>query len=141
MAFPAGGPALLVGVLGAGLEEEAHGAAGDGDLEVAVLLVAALVVGEGHPGIVGRIDRAASVPGHVGEGLRAADPRHVGQEVAPGRLQLGADPRLDGLHAGLEAGNVEDLEVGGREAGEHAGPPGSVGGFERSEVSSCELMM
>src|SRR5439155_11465372 len=44
VAFPAGGPALLVGVLGAGLEEEAHGAAGDGDLEVAVLLVAALVV-------------------------------------------------------------------------------------------------
>src|SRR5207249_7418475 len=81
VAFPAGGPALLVGVLGAGLEEEAHGAAGDGDLEVAVLLVAALVVGVGHPGIVGRIDRAAPVPGYVGGGFRVAEPALPGQVV------------------------------------------------------------
>src|SRR5262249_5444583 len=46
---PRRAPPLLVRVLWAGLEEEPNGAARNGDLEVTVLLVASLVVGEGDP--------------------------------------------------------------------------------------------
>src|SRR6266542_3394556 len=56
--LPRGGPALLARVLRARLEEKTHGAAGHGDLEVAVLLVAALVESKGDPGVVGRVHRA-----------------------------------------------------------------------------------
>ena len=91
VALPGGDPALLLRVLGAGLEEEAHPAARDRHLEVAVLLVAALVEREGHPGVVGRVHGPPRVLGHVGEGRAAADARHVGQELPAHRLELGAD--------------------------------------------------
>src|SRR5262249_60626685 len=92
------------------------------DLEGVVLLVAAVVEGEGGPGVVGWIDGAPRVLGHVREGLVAGDAPHVGEEVAPDRLELGSDARPDRLHARRETVDVEDLEVGGREAGvRHAG--------------------
>src|SRR6266853_1163551 len=112
-----------LGVLGAGLEEKADPAAGDRDLEVAVLLVAALVEGEGHPGVVGWVHGAPRVAGHVGEGLGPAHAGHVGEELAADRLELGADAGLDRVHAGLEPRDLEYLEVGRGEPGEgHAGP-------------------
>src|SRR5262249_58907871 len=90
--------------------------------DVAMLLGAALVESEGDPGIVGRVDGAPRVLGHVREGLIACDAAHVGEEVAPDRLELWSDARPDRLHARREAVDVEDLEVGGSEAGErHAG--------------------
>src|SRR6266542_5249356 len=124
LALPRGGPALLARVLRARLEEKTHGAARHGDLEVAVPLVAALVEGESDPGVVGRVHRAPGMLRHVGEGLVAGDAPDIGQEIAAHGLELGSDARLDRFHAGLEAVDLEDFEVGGGEAGErHAGPP------------------
>src|SRR2546425_3321616 len=116
--LPGRRPAPLLRMLGPRLEEKAHDVARDRHLEVAVLLVAALVEGEGDPGVARRIDGAPGVPGDVGEGRVTGDARDVGQKIASDRLELGADPRLDGVHAGLEAVDVEDLEVGRGEAGE-----------------------
>src|ERR1700730_15766474 len=126
--LPGRGPALLARVLRARLEQEAHGAARDGHLEVAGLLVAALVEREGDPGVVGSLNRAARVLGHVGESLMAAgESTDMGQEIAAYRLELGADARLDRLHAGLEAVDVEDLEVSRGETGErHAGASSGI---------------
>src|SRR5215510_8515272 len=125
--LPGGDPAFLARVLGARLEEETHGSPRHRDLEVAVLLVAALVEGKGDPGVVGRVDGAPGVLGHMGEGLVARDASHVGEEVAPNRFELGPDARPDGLHAGREAVDVEDLEVGGSETGErHAGASSGI---------------
>src|SRR6185369_246058 len=73
--FPGRDPALLLRVLGARLEDEAH-----------------------------------------------PDARHGGEQLASHRFELGTDAALDRFHAGLEAGDIEHLEVGRREAAErHAG--------------------
>src|SRR5262249_60638639 len=55
------------------------------------------------------------------------DASHVGKEVAADRFELGPDARPDSLHAGREAVDVEDLEVGGSETGErHAGASSGI---------------
>jgi hypothetical protein len=104
-------------VLGAGLEEKSHAAARDGHLEVAVLLVAALVEREGHPRVLGRVHRSSRVLGDMREGRATADARHVGQQLLAHRLELGPDAGLDGVHAGRESLDVEDLEVGRAKTG------------------------
>src|SRR6185503_7980382 len=93
-------------------------------LEVAVLLVAARVGPERHPGVVGRIDGAPRVLGHVREGGAPGRPAHGGHQAVADRLQLGADAALDLLHAGTEALDVEHPEVGVVEGGSgHRGSP------------------
>src|SRR3989442_3296717 len=121
VALPGRRPLLLGGVLGTDLEEEPHAVAGYGDLEVRVLLVAAPVRGERHPGIVGGIHRTPRVLGDVGERLLARRALDARRQALAQRLELGADPAPDLAHARLEALHVEDLEVGGREGGRRHG--------------------
>src|SRR5574337_848405 len=56
VALPRRRPPFLLRVLRSGLEEETDRVARHSDLEVTVLLVAALVQGEGYPRIVRRVD-------------------------------------------------------------------------------------
>src|SRR5207249_206081 len=106
--LPRRGPVLLVGVLRPDLEEEAHAVPRDRDLEVAVLLVAALVRREGDPRVVGRIHGAPRVLRDVRERVAAGRARERGREALAECLQLRTDPALDRAHARLEALHVED---------------------------------
>jgi len=99
------------------LEEEPHAGARDGEFEVAVLLVAARVTGEGDPGVVGRVHRPPRVLGDVRERGLSSRALKLGREAAAQRLQLGTNAPADLLHPCLESLDVEDLEVGGSEGG------------------------
>src|SRR5262249_60843341 len=86
--LPGRGPLLLVGVLGSDLEQEPHAGARDGEFEVAVLLVAARVTGEGDPRVVGRVHRPPRVPGDVRERGLSGRALELGREAATQRIPL-----------------------------------------------------
>src|SRR5215470_9525303 len=134
--LPRARPALLVGVLRADLEEEADAVTRHGDLEVAVLLVAAGVGAEGDPRILGRVDGAPHVLGDVREDLaahRAGDRR---RQALAERVELGTNAGAHLGHARSEAFQLEDPEIAGDERrGRHRYSPRLRGRRIRRECS------